>query len=130
MGAEFPSDLGSKPKPAATMTTALGTALYSIVIPVYNEAKVLPTLYWRLIRVMEGLGEPYEIIFVNDGSDDDSLDSLQELWERDDRVKFMSISRNFGHQIANTAGLDYSSGQAVVVMDADLQDPPEVIPQL
>jgi dolichol-phosphate mannosyltransferase len=106
------------------------TFLYSIVIPVYNEAEVLPTLYRRLTQVMEGLGEPYEIIFVNDGSTDASPMLLWELRAQDARVKVMSLSRNFGHQIAITAGLDYSSGEAVVVMDADLQDPPEVIPQL
>ena len=104
--------------------------LYSIVIPVYNEAEVLPALYDRLTRVMEGLVEPYEIIFVNDGSQDDSTLLLRDFQARDKRVKFLSFSRNFGHQIAITAGLDYSSGQAAVVMDADLQDPPEVIPRL
>jgi polyisoprenyl-phosphate glycosyltransferase len=103
---------------------------YSIVIPVYNEAEVLPTLYDRLTRVMNGLGEPYEIIFVNDGSADESPLLLQDLQAKDECVKFLSLSRNFGHQIAITAGLDHSGGQAVVVMDADLQDPPEVIPRL
>jgi dolichol-phosphate mannosyltransferase len=91
---------------------------------------VLPVLYLRLTRVLEGLGEPYEIIFVNDGSDDGSLDHLRELQAADPRLKLLNLSRNFGHQIAITAGLDHSSGQAVIVMDADLQDPPEVIPQL
>jgi dolichol-phosphate mannosyltransferase len=104
--------------------------LYSIVIPVYNEAEVLPALYDRLTRVLEGLVEPSEIIFVNDGSQDNSTLLLRDFQARDKRVKFLSFSRNFGHQIAITAGLDYSSGQAAVVMDADLQDPPEVIPQL
>lgn len=107
-----------------------GAVLYSAIIPVYNEAEVVPALYWRLTRVMEGLGELYEIIFVDDGSRDDSPALLRELWEKDTRVKFLSLSRNFGHQIAITAGLDHSSGQAVIVMDADLQDPPELIPQL
>jgi polyisoprenyl-phosphate glycosyltransferase len=107
-----------------------GAVLYSAIIPVYNEAEVVPALYWRLTRIMEGLGELYEIIFVDDGSRDDSPALLRELWEKDTRVKFLSLSRNFGHQIAITAGLDHSSGQAVIVMDADLQDPPELIPQL
>jgi polyisoprenyl-phosphate glycosyltransferase len=102
----------------------------SIVIPVYNEVEVVPVLYNRLTRVMEGLGESYEIIFINDGSTDGSLALLCELRAGDERVKLLSLSRNFGHQIAITAGLDHSSGQAVVVLDADLQDPPEVIPQL
>jgi dolichol-phosphate mannosyltransferase len=106
------------------------TVLYSVVIPVYNESEVLPTLYHRLTQVMEGLGEPYEIVFVNDGSTDASPLLLWELQAQDERVKLVNFSRNFGHQIAITAGLDYSAGQAVIVMDADLQDPPEVIPRL
>jgi polyisoprenyl-phosphate glycosyltransferase len=114
----------------ATQAKRSDAILYSIVIPVYNEAEVLPSLYDRLTRVMEGLVEPYEIIFVNDGSQDDSTLLLRDFQARDERVKFVNFSRNFGHQIAITAGLDYSSGQAAVVMDADLQDPPEVIPQL
>jgi glycosyltransferase involved in cell wall biosynthesis len=103
---------------------------YSIVVPVYNEAEVLQALYQRLMHVIDGLGEPSEIIFVNDGSGDASPLLLHQLSVTDARVKYVSLSRNFGHQVAITAGLDYSSGQAVVVMDADLQDPPEVIPQL
>lgn len=104
--------------------------LFSIVIPVYNEAEVLSALYDRLTPVMEGLGEPYEVIFVNDGSQDQSPLLLRDFQARDERVKFLSLSRNFGHQIAITAGLDFSSGQAAIVMDGDLQDPPEVIPRL
>jgi polyisoprenyl-phosphate glycosyltransferase len=104
--------------------------VYSVVIPVYNEAEVLPTLYGRLTRVMEGLGATYEIIFVDDGSTDVSAKLVEDLRAQDARVKLVSLSRNFGHQVAITAGLDYSSGEAVVVMDADLQDPPEMIPQL
>jgi polyisoprenyl-phosphate glycosyltransferase len=107
-----------------------GPIFYAVIIPLYDEAAVLPTFYWRLTRVMEGLGESYEIIFVNDGRSDDSLALLRELRDRDKRVRFPSPSRNFGHQIAIAAGLDHSSGQAAVVMDADLQDPYEVIPQL
>src|SRR5882724_1420940 len=114
----------------ATQAKRSDAILYSIVMPVYNEAEVLPSLYDRLTRVMEGLVEPYEIIFVKDGSQDDSTSLLRDFQARDERVKFVNLSRNFGHQIAITAGLDYSSGQAAVVMDADLQDPPEVIPRL
>jgi polyisoprenyl-phosphate glycosyltransferase len=114
----------------ATPAKGSDAILYSIVIPVYNEVEVLPALYERLTRVLEGLIEPYEIIFVDDGSRDDSTQLLRDFQARDERVKFLSFSRNFGHQIAITAGLDYSSGQATVVMDADLQDPPEVIPRL
>jgi len=103
---------------------------YSIVIPVYNEAEVLLVLYERLTEVMIGIGAPYEIILVNDGSMDASLMLMREVHAKDAHVKFVSLSRNFGHQVAITAGLDHSSGKAVVVMDADLQDPPEVIPEL
>jgi polyisoprenyl-phosphate glycosyltransferase len=102
----------------------------SVVVPVYNEAEVLPLLYPRLPCVMTGLEESYEIIFVNDGSTDESSPLLGEFHAKDKQVKVRSLSRNFGHQIAITAGLDDSLGQAVVVMEADLQDPPEVIPQL
>ena len=103
---------------------------YSIVVPVYNEAEVLPTFYQRLTQVMDGTGESYEIIFVNDGSHDASLPLLRDLHAKDARVKLVTFSRNFGHQVAITAGLDHSSGKTVVVMDANLQDPPEVIPRL
>jgi len=102
----------------------------SVVIPIYNEAEVLPALYQRLTKVLEDLGEPHEIIFVDDGSTDESPNLLSALRAQDTRVKVVSFSRNFGHQIAITAGLDYSSGDPVIVMDGDLQDPPEVIPRL
>lgn len=103
---------------------------YSIVIPVYNEEKILPRLYERLTTVMDELDEPYELIMVNDGSSDMSLQILHAFHRQDPRVKVLDFSRNFGHQIAITAGLDYASGDAVVVIDADLQDPPEVIAEL
>ncbi len=104
--------------------------VYSIVVPVYNEEAILPELYSRLTAVMEQLGEPYELIFVNDGSHDRSLEIMRELHRRDPRVKVINFARNFGHQVAITAGLDYARGDAVVIIDADLQDPPEVIPDL
>ncbi|MCS6827750.1 MAG: glycosyltransferase family 2 protein [Caldilinea sp.] len=100
---------------------------FSLVIPVWNEEQVIPVLYERLVQVMEGVGESWEVIFVNDGSTDRSLDLLLELHARDPRVKVLNFSRNFGHQIAITAGFDYADGDAVIVMDADLQDPPEVL---
>jgi polyisoprenyl-phosphate glycosyltransferase len=106
------------------------TAYYSVVIPVFNEAEVLPALYQRLKKTLEETGDSFEIIFVDDGSTDRSPQILRELRVQDPRVKLVSFSRNFGHQIAITAGLDYSSGDPVIVMDGDLQDPPEVIPQL
>lgn len=101
---------------------------YSVIIPVYNEEEVLPELYKHLTIIMEQLGESYEIIFVNDGSEDKSFEIMKEMNQKDNRVKIVNLSRNFGHQIAITAGLDYASGDAVMVMDADLQDPPEVLP--
>jgi len=102
----------------------------SLVLPVFNEEATIPELYRRLTVVLESMTEPYEIIFVNDGSADQSLRLLAEIAMQDPRVKVVNFSRNFGHQIAITAGLDYSRGQAVIVMDADLQDPPEVLPLL
>jgi glycosyltransferase involved in cell wall biosynthesis len=103
---------------------------YSVVAPVFNEQATLPVFYERLTAVMEGLGEPYELILVDDGSRDGSLEVMRELHGRDRRVKVLSFSRNFGHQIAISAGLDAAEGDAVVVIDSDLQDPPEVIPEL
>jgi len=100
---------------------------FSLVIPVWNEEEVIPVLYERLVQVMESTGESWEVIFVNDGSTDHSLELLLELHERDPRIKVLNFSRNFGHQIAITAGFDYADGDAVIVMDADLQDPPEVL---
>lgn len=104
--------------------------LVSIVIPVLNEEGILPQLYDRLTAVMQGVGTGYEVLFVNDGSTDGSLAIMQELHERDPRVKVISLSRNFGHQVAITAGLDFAKGDAVIVMDGDLQDPPEVLPRM
>ena len=103
---------------------------YSIVAPIYNEAKNIPELYKRVKNVMESIGESWELILVDDGSTDGSTDLLVDLEEKDNHVKPIIFARNFGHQIAVTAGLDYSRGKAVVIMDADLQDPPEVIPEL
>lgn len=102
----------------------------SIVVPVYNEEAVLAELYRRMKEVMDGLGEPWELILVNDGSRDKSAEVIASLNKQDNRVKGVSFSRNFGFQEAVTAGLSYTSGQAVVLADADLQDPPELIPQM
>ncbi len=102
----------------------------SVVIPVFNEEEVLPETYRRLTEVMEGLSEPYELIFVNDGSRDRSPEILDRLAREDPRVRVIHFSRNFGHQAAITAGMDYARGEAVIVIDADLQDPPEVIPEM
>ncbi|NJP04821.1 MAG: glycosyltransferase family 2 protein [Chloroflexaceae bacterium] len=106
------------------------TPTFSVVAPVFNEEQILPEFYRRVVAVLEPLGEPFELVLVNDGSRDQSPDVMRQLHEHDPRVKVISFSRNFGHQIAITAGTDYAQGQAVVVIDSDLQDPPEVIPQL
>ncbi|MFO0753901.1 MAG: glycosyltransferase family 2 protein [Thermodesulfovibrionales bacterium] len=102
--------------------------LLSIVIPIYNEGKCIDALWQRLRGVEENIRDfTVEYVFVNDGSVDDSLRMLKHLAAHDARVKILSFSRNFGHQIAITAGIDYAGGEAVIVMDADLQDPPELI---
>ena len=106
------------------------TKLISIVIPVFNEDSNIHELYRRLGKVVMTLDDSYEVIFVDDGSKDRTLDLLKEICDKDKQVKVVSFSRNFGHQIAITAGMEYASGDAVIVMDADLQHPPEVIPQL
>jgi glycosyltransferase involved in cell wall biosynthesis len=99
----------------------------SIVIPIYNEEDNIRALYERLCGVVDPMHLCYEFIFVNDGSKDRSLALVQELASHDERVRYIDFSRNFGHQIAVTAGLDLSVGEAVVIIDADLQDPPELI---
>lgn len=104
--------------------------IISIVIPVYNEEEVLPELYLRVSQTMDQQDEPWELILINDGSIDRSAEVIQDLNERDPRVKGLSFSRNFGFQEAVTAGLAHSLGEAVVLADADLQDPPEVIPEM
>jgi len=100
---------------------------YSIVVPVYNEELVVEESYRRLKTVMDQTGESYELIFVNDGSRDKTEELVSGLCDEDSNVRLLSFSRNFGHQTAITAGMDAASGQAIVVIDADLQDPPEVI---
>jgi glycosyltransferase involved in cell wall biosynthesis len=102
---------------------------FSVVIPVYNEEENIEELFSRLSSVMDTLGT-YEIILVDDGSKDGSWQRIKELHERDGRVRGVSFSRNFGHHIAITAGLDHACGRKVVLMDGDLQDPPEEIPKL
>jgi dolichol-phosphate mannosyltransferase len=102
----------------------------SIVAPVFNEIELLPEFYRRVRAVMEEMGEPWELLLVDDGSTDGSTDAIRDLAAKDDHVRPVIFSRNFGHQVAITAGLDYSTGDAVVILDADLQDPPEAIPEL
>ncbi len=100
---------------------------FSIIAPIYNELENIPELYPRVRDVMDQTGESWELILVDDGSTDGSTDVIRTLAENDAHVKPVIFARNFGHQIAVTAGLDYSRGDAVVIIDADLQDPPEVI---
>ncbi len=102
----------------------------SVVVPCHNEQEALAELHARLSAVLDTLDQPAEIIFVNDGSSDATLPILELLRGRDARVGLVNLSRNFGKEIATTAGLDHAQGQAVVVIDADLQDPPELIPEL
>lgn len=102
----------------------------SVIIPIYNEEANIEALYARLRGVVAGMGVAYEFLFVNDGSRDQSLTMLKDLAARDPRVHYFAFSRNFGHQIAVTAGLDHAQGAAVVIIDADLQDPPELIVDL
>ncbi|HRQ38774.1 MAG TPA: glycosyltransferase family 2 protein [Chloroflexota bacterium] len=104
--------------------------MISIVAPVYNEEQALPELRRRVAEVMDALGEPWELVLVNDGSRDRSAGVIADLHQQDPRVKGISFSRNFGFQIAVTAGLDFASGEAVILTDADLQDPPELYPQM
>ncbi len=103
---------------------------YSLIIPVYNEEETLPEMYHRVGAVMDQMDGEVELILVNDGSRDRTLTLLRDIHEKDPRVCYLSLARNFGHQIAVTAGLNYVRGDAVIVLDADLQDPPELIPEL
>ena len=102
----------------------------SIVIPVYNEQGSIPELYWRLSSVLSSLSHSYEILFIDDGSTDGALQEIQKLSLSDPKVKAINFSRNFGHMIALSAGLDFAEGSAVITMDGDLQHPPELIPKL
>ncbi|MBC1196395.1 MAG: glycosyltransferase family 2 protein [Microcystis panniformis] len=103
---------------------------YSLIIPIYNEEETIPELYRRVSDVMDSLDDSVELILINDGSRDRSLNLMRELQERDARVCYISFARNFGHQAAVTAGLNFARGQVIVVLDADLQDPPELIPKM
>ncbi len=102
---------------------------FSVVAPVFNEVGLVDEFHRRVRDVMEALGEPWELVLVDDGSGDGSTERILALADRDRHVRPVVFSRNFGHQLAITAGTDYSRGNAVVIMDADLQDPPEVIPE-
>ena len=122
--------LENKPSLPLQKTTIPGTAnTFCVVVPVYNEAPGITEFHDRLSTVMNTLGS-WTVVYINDGSTDDTLTILQQLHARDPRAAVINLSRNFGKEIAMTAGLDHANGEAVIVIDSDLQDPPEVIPDL
>jgi dolichol-phosphate mannosyltransferase len=102
----------------------------SIVVPVYNEEQIIDVLVKRMTDAAKSITEDFEIIFVNDGSRDNTLPRLKEACKADSRLHYIAFARNFGHQIAITAGMDYAKGDAIVTIDGDLQDPPELIPEM
>ena len=104
--------------------------LISVIVPLYNEEEVIGESYRRLTQVMSSMEEDYELIFVNDGSRDKTFDLARGIQEKDPHVVLVDFSRNFGHQMAVSAGLEQARGDAVVIIDADLQDPPELIPKM
>lgn len=103
----------------------------TILVPAYNEEEVLEQLYSRLTGVFQGISNyNFEILFVNDGSKDRTLDIIKEFRANDNRISYVDLSRNFGKETAMIAGLDHAIGDAVIIIDADLQDPPELIPEM
>ncbi|MDE5072129.1 MAG: glycosyltransferase family 2 protein, partial [Trichodesmium sp. St5_bin8] len=100
---------------------------YSVVIPIFNESEIIPELWRRLSDILDKLDSSSEVIFINDGSVDNSLELLKEINHKNQKVKIISFSRNFGHQCALSAGIDHANGKAVILMDGDLQDSPEAI---
>lgn len=102
---------------------------YSVILPVYNEQENLNSLYKRVTKILVDLKKEYEVIFINDGSHDKTKDILEDLHKKNNNIKIINFSRNFGHQTAVTAGLDFASGEVVAILDADLQDPPEILPK-
>ena len=107
-----------------------GENLLSIVVPAFNEQDVLTAFHARLASVMDALDMESEVLYVNDGSADKTLSVIRDLREQDPRIAILDLSRNFGKEIAMTAGLEHARGDAVIIIDADLQDPPELIPEL
>ena len=104
--------------------------IYSVVIPVYNEEEVIPEAYRRLNTVMRSMETPYELIFVNDGSRDQTAQIVADIVRIDPHVRLINFARNFGHMPAITAGMEYAQGEAIIIIDADMQDPPEVLPDM
>jgi len=119
--------VGPLPVPLEPRTASPSVVL---VVPAHDEEEVIELAFAEISEVMNGLGVEWSILFVNDGSDDSTLDALERLYQRDDRVSYLSLSRNFGHQSALAAGLDHARGDVVITIDADLQHPPGVIPTL
>ena len=115
---------------ATQAVSASATRSISVVVPVYNEEAVLKAFHGRLASVLDGLAAPAEIVYVNDGSHDGTMAILGALHDADPRVAVVDLSRNFGKEAAMSAGLDHANGDAVVIIDADLQDPPELIPDM
>lgn len=118
----MPGDLLQSASPQAPV--------FSIVVPAFNEAEVLPIFHARLRAVLETSGDSWEAVYVNDGSRDSTLSFLEELARNESHISLVNLSRNFGKEAAMTAGLDYARGEAIIVIDADLQDPPELIPEM
>ena len=104
--------------------------VYSVVIPAYNEQEVISETYRRLTKVLSDMGEPYELIFVNDGSKDTTAQIIAGFCENDPAVRLINFTRNFGHMPAISAGMEHARGQAIFIIDADLQDPPEIFPEM
>jgi polyisoprenyl-phosphate glycosyltransferase len=123
--ADFREQTQRRPDPGTRPEVTL-----SVVVPLYNEELVINEMYRRITKVVKECVDSYELIMVNDGSRDRSADCAREICSADKAVRFVNLSRNFGHQLAITAGMDRSNGRCVVIIDADLQDPPEVIPRM
>ncbi|WP_413815364.1 glycosyltransferase [Achromobacter sp.] len=120
----------SLPSPSEAVKKAVSTIQISVVVPFLNEQDVLPVCYAKLKGILGGLAQPYEIVFVDDGSTDNSVELVAALIRRDPRVRVVRLSRNFGKEAAMSAGLAHARGEAVIMLDADLQDPPELIPDM
>lgn len=114
----------------AAVPSTLSSVTLSVVAPVFNEEETIAVFCERVAAVLDEIGESYEIVLINDGSRDGSMRAMREVQARIPSVRILDFSRNFGHQIAISAGLDYARGEAVVIIDSDLQDPPEIIPEL
>lgn len=120
----------TEPQPVSEFSASHGRPTFCVIVPAFNEAAVLGEFHQRLASVMNRLLRPWQVLYVNDGSTDGTLDVMRRLRDEDGHVALINLSRNFGKEVAMTAGLDQCDADAVIVIDADLQDPPEVIPEL